>query len=143
MSSSPDAEVASPSATTKDRDGSARDAAITFGVFLVAAGLLLVLRLGDPFWFFRDDWEFLTERDASLHDLFEPHAGHLSMGLVLYFRVWYRVFGIDSYVPFQLGVVAMHLGVVVALRALMRRAGVGPWIATLVAGSLALFGSGR
>lgn len=143
MSSSTDAEVATPASTNQDRDRSALAAAIVFGLFLVVAGLLLVLRLGDHFWFFRDDWEFLTERDASLHDLFEPHSGHLSVGLVLFFRVGYRIFGIDSYVPFQLGVVAMHLGVVVALRALMRRAGVGPWIATLVAGSLALFGSGR
>lgn len=142
-STNADAGLESRAVTTANHDRSAHAAAVVFGVFLAVSGVLLLQHLGDHFWFFRDDWQFLTERRVSVHDLLEPHSGHLSVGLVLYFRVLYYVFGIDSYVPYQAAVVGMHLGVVVALRAIMRRAGVGPWIATLVAGSLALFGSGR
>lgn len=47
-----------------------------------------------------------------------------------------------SYLPYQACVVAYHLAVVVLLRVLMRRAGVGPWLASAAAAVMVLFGPG-
>lgn len=117
-------------------------AAWVFGA-MVAVSFVALLRLGDHYWFFRDDWVFLAERELTVEDLFDPHNAHWSTVPVFIFRVLYRVFGLRSYVPYQAVVIALHLGVVVMLRAVMRRAGVGPWLATAVAAVGLLLGSGR
>ena len=52
------------------------------------------------------------------------------------------MFGIRSYVPYQLLVILLHLAAAVLLRVVMRRAGVRPWIATLTAGVFVFFGAG-
>ena len=57
-------------------------------------------------------------------------------------RLIFAVVGIRSYLPYQLAVIVAHLVVVVLLRVIMRRAGVGPWLSTLAAASLLLFGAG-
>ena len=95
-------------------------------------------------WFFRDDWLFITDRELTdPGSLFEPHNGHWSTVPIVVFRVLYRIFGIDSYRPYQAAVVVMHLGVCVLVRIIARRVGVGPWLATVLAGLLVLFGAGR
>jgi hypothetical protein len=119
-----------------------RGAALAFGALAVAALPLILFRLGDHYWFFRDDWMFLTERDMTVHDLMAPHGGHWSTGLVVFFRVFWKLFG-ARFLPYQAAVVLMHLGVMVLVRQVMRRAGVGPWFATAVAGAGILYGSGR
>lgn len=124
------------------RDG--RAAAWVFGIAVLVAYPLLLLELGDHFWFFRDDWFFITERElSSVDDLFSPHNGHWSTGPIVVFRLLYAVFGIKTYLPYQAVVVATHLAVVVLIRIVMRRADVRPWVATAVAGSAILFGPGR
>ncbi len=55
----------------------------------------------------------------------------------------WSVAGIHHYWPYQALAVGAHLGVVVLLRMVMRRAGVAPWVATAAAGSLLLFGAGE
>lgn len=135
-----------PIGTAKEKSGatSEKAAAWVFGIYVVAALPLLVFKLGSYFWFFRDDWFFITGRElSSVDDVFQPHNGHWSTVPIVIFRVLYAVFGIRTYLPYQLTVVVAHLGVVVLLRIIMRRAGVNPWLATAAAGAAVLFGSGR
>ena len=53
------------------------------------------------------------------------------------------LFGLRSYVPYQSVVVVAHLTTAVLLRVVMRRAGVSPWTATIVAAVFVLFGPGE
>ena len=71
-----------------------------------------------------------------------PHAGHWATIPIIEFRVLYRIFGLRSYVPYQFVLVLCHLAVAVLLRIVMRRAGVGPWVATCAAAVIVLFGPG-
>lgn len=131
------AMATSPSART------ARWAAWTFGVYVAAAFPLILFGLGRYWWFFRDDWYFVAERDISVDGLMQDHNGHWSTVPVAAFRLAYVVFGIRSYMPYQAMVVVAHLAVAVCIRMIMRRYDVNPWLATVAAGALVLFGSGR
>lgn len=118
-------------------------AALVFGGYVAVAVPLLAFVLGDHYWFFADDWFFLTDRElGSADDLFRDHNGHWSTVPVVVFRLLYAVFGLRTYLPYQLVVITMHLTVAVLVRVVMRRAGVGPWIASAAAGALVLFGPG-
>ena len=122
---------------------SARWAAWAFGAYVIAGLPLLVLVIGKFWWFFRDDWFFITDRDLSVNGLFDDHNGHWSTSPVLVFRALYATVGLNSYAPYKATVVVAHLVVAVCIRAIMRRYGVGPWLATALAGSFVLLGSGR
>jgi hypothetical protein len=133
--------VATETGRTSDRDG-ARAALVVFVVFALAMVPLLV-RWGDKWWFWADDWDFLATRTGgNLGDLFRAHYQHWVTVPVLAYRLLWTLFGIRSYVPYQLLVITLHLTAAGLLRAVMRRAGVRPWMATLVAGVFVLFGAG-
>ena len=59
------------------------------------------------------------------------------------YRVLFNLFGLRSYVPYQCVVVVAHLTTAILLRVVMRRAGVRPWTATIVASVFVLFGPGE
>lgn len=119
-------------------------AAITFGVYLAVAALLLLLNLGRHLWFFHDEWIFLATRtDDGFLDAFQPHNEHWVTVPVLLYKALFALVGLHSYVPYQVPVVFAHLAVAALLRDVMRRAGVGPWIATVAAGTFVLFGWGE
>lgn len=116
---------------------------LVFAAIVVVGFAILVYR-GRFFWFFRDDWNFITERELSRPgDLFRPHNAHWTTVGVVLFRINYALFGIRTYLPYQLLTILMHVTVVVLLRVIMRRAGVGPWTSIAFAGSFLLFGPGR
>ena len=70
----------------------------------------MLLGVGSYHWFFRDDFEFLTSRQAdSLNDLFRPHNTHWSTVPIFAFRALWAVFGMRSYVPYQACALALHL----------------------------------
>ncbi len=122
---------------------SAQAALAVFVVFVVVAFPLVMFGLGSFQWFLRDDWAFITDRRAgSLRDLFRSHQGHWSTLPILTFRGLWTVFGARTYRPYQAVVLALHLTTAVLLRVVMRRAGVGPWIATAAAAVFVLFGPG-
>jgi hypothetical protein len=141
-------------ATDHSVDGSAesvseRDDSVTAGtalsVFLfgeiVALGFYMYI--SRPMWFFIDEWDFLANRTAfNLHDVFEAHNEHWVTLPVLAYRALWFVFGLKSYRPYQLVIVLAHLATALLLRTIMRRVGVRPWTATLVAGIFVFFGSG-
>ncbi|MGZ4715763.1 MAG: hypothetical protein ACXWCB_03575 [Acidimicrobiales bacterium] len=115
----------------------------TFVVAAVASVPMLLFWLGRYFWFYWDEWDFLAGRTAwNLHDLVRPHNEHWSTLPVLAFRAAFQVFGLNSYRPYQLMIVLCHIAVATLLRVIMRRVGVGPWIATLLAVVLLFFGPG-
>lgn len=122
---------------------SERIAAVAFGFYLAAALPILIL-LGSHYWFMGDEWAFFV--GGSITDptvLFRPIKSHWSTLPILIYRALYSVFGLHSYLPFQLCVILLHLTLCCLLRAIMRRVGVGPWIATFAAGTFVLFGPGE
>jgi len=129
--------------TRKPPEVHARAALVVFVVIVVVAFPLYLFRLGTYHWYFRDDWGFLTGRSlGSVKDLFTPWDTHWSTVPIVVFRVLYKAVGLRSYKPYQAVVVGLHLTAVVLLRVVMRRAGVGPWLATAAAGALIFFGPG-
>jgi hypothetical protein len=126
----------------KERD--ARAAAAVFAVFIAVAAWALIAHLGNYFWFHGDEWDFLVTRNAGdIGDLLRPHNEHISMLPILVYRALWHLFGLHSYGPYQLCVIALHLTAAVLLRAVMRRCGVNPWIATAAASVFVLFGPGE
>ena len=115
---------------------------MAFVVLVTVAVPYYVLRARAQ-WFFQDEWVFLVERDGGdLSDLFTPHGQHWSTLPILAYRVLWNLVGLHRYEPYQLLAVGAHLAVAVLLRVVMRRGGVGPWIATAAAGLFVLLGSG-
>src|SRR4051794_10033140 len=119
-----------------------RAALIAFVAVIVTA-IPLILYLGRDQWFFLDEYDFLSDRSFSLHDLLRPHNEHWSTLPIVLYRVLYKLFGLRTYVPYQLAVLLLHLALAVLLRHMMIRRRVNPWIATVVAGAFVLLGSGR
>ena len=110
-------------------------------VELVALPLLLVW--GRHGWFTQDDWDFLSARTAwNLSDLFRAHFQHWTTLPLLAYRLMWVVVGLRSYTPYQALVVVLHLVAAALLLVVMRRAGVGPWLATIAAVLFVFFGSG-
>ena len=116
-------------------------ALFVFAVVEVFA-LMLYLANGDGRWFFLDEWDFLADRElSSVDDLLRPHAEHWTTLPIVAYRVCWQIFGLNTYVPYQLVTIVLHLLAALLLRLVMRRAAVDPWIATLVASVFVLFGS--
>lgn len=114
-------------------------------VFLAAVvvALPVLLWVGRNQWFFFDEW-WLLARDGLLSPGYlDGHNGHWITVLVVEYRLTFQLWGLDSYLPYQVPVVLAHLGSAVLLRALMVRAGVRGWIATAAALVFVFFGSGR
>ena len=65
----------------------------------------------------------------------------LSLPILLYRLLWVMV-GLRSYLPYRIILLVLHLVAAGILLALMRRSGVRPWIATIVAVAFVYFGSG-
>ncbi len=124
------------------RIGDARAAVIAF-VLVEMAAIPLLLSWGNKWWFWADDWDFLAGRTGgNLGDLFRPHYQHWTTLPVLVYRLLWTIFGIRHYVPYQLLAIVLHLVAALLLRTVMQRAGVRPWLATLIAGAFVFFGSG-
>jgi hypothetical protein len=94
-------------------------------------------------WFYLDEWDFLADRTAfNLDDLFRAHNEHWVTLPVLVYRFMWWLFGLNSYRPYQLLIIVMHLTTAFLLWKVMRRIDVRPWTATVVGSMLVFFGSG-
>ena len=113
-----------------------------FIAYLLAAVPILVVGIGSDRWFSQDEWYFFDGRSINARDLTAPYFGHLVALPIIAWRLTFRLVGLHAYWPYQLQVVSLHLVACALLRLVMRRSGVGPWPATIVAGTLVLFGSG-
>ncbi len=107
------------------------------------AALPLLLVWGRHGWFTQDDWDFLSARTiGSAHDLFRAHFQHWTTLPVLPYRLLWTLVGIRSYTPYQALIVVTHLIAAALVLAVIRRAGVRPWLATVVAVLFVYFGAG-
>ncbi len=123
-------------------DAGRRPAAITFAVFAVAA-VVHYLVIGRRQWFYSDEWDLIVTRSATdPDDLFRPHNGHWVLVPTVLYRFLFRVFGLTSYLPYQVPVVLAFVTSGASLRAIVGRAGAGPWVATLVGALFLTLGSG-
>lgn len=112
-------------------------------VAICAASSFVLLWIGRDQWFFADEWAFLVDRDLSdPGGLLEPHNGHWVAVPVLLYRINFRLFGLNTYLPYQLPVVLAHLGTILLLYLVARRLGARPWIAAVVPAAVIFFGSG-
>jgi hypothetical protein len=123
-------------------EGNAGRALLVFGLVSTVACFLCFV-YGRRQSFFLDDWDLLAHRDGGdVGDLLRPHNEHWSTLPILVYRLLWRLFGVRTYVPYQTVLVLLHLTAGALLRAVMRRSGVGPWIATAAASLFVLFGAG-
>jgi hypothetical protein len=75
---------------------------------LAAAALVLHAGRGTSFWF--DEWNWIQDRRAwTLDALLRPHNQHLSLLPVLVFKLGFATFGLGSYLPYRLVLLALHL----------------------------------
>ena len=90
-------------------DRGATSALVTF-VLLELAALPLILVLARDRWFYSDDFDFLvTRRAGDIGDLLRPINGHWSTLPILAYRLLWSLFGLHSYLPYQVTVVVTHL----------------------------------
>lgn len=89
---------------------------------LAYAATNLVITSGSTFWL--DEWWYICGR--SLGDIaswFRPHNEHFVLLHVVAYRLLVELFGIGSYLPFQLALVATHVAAVSAVFVLVDRHG--------------------
>jgi hypothetical protein len=108
------------------------------GLLVVTAGLILYLGRSTSFYF--DEWNFVLERRAwDLDALLKPHNEHLSVVPVLIYKTLFSTVGIESYTPYRVAGVVVHLIVLVVLFLYARRR-VGDVLALGAAVLIAFFG---
>jgi hypothetical protein len=115
---------------------------LVFGAAAVVAFPLL-LWFGRDHWFAFDEWMVLDRPWLNDGGWLEPHNGHWVTVLKVEYRLLFRVFGLHSYLPYQVPVVLAHIGSAILLRVLLRRLTVQGWLATAVAMVFLFFGAGR
>jgi hypothetical protein len=121
---------------------SERAALAVFLVFVAGAFVWLV-HYGTFYWFAgEDDWGLLQRHVGSVADLFRPQHAHWLTVPIIVVNGLYGIFGIRTYLPYELVVIALRLTEAGLVRVVMRRVGVGPWVATIAAAPLVLFGLG-
>lgn len=120
-----------------------RAALLVFVVALVATGPIVLFGVGRNQWFVVDEWVVLSTRmSVSPHTLFGEYNGHWTTVPVVLFRIAWQFFKLSDYRPYQALTVLSHLAIVALMRAVMRREGVGPWLATFTAACMLLLGAG-
>ncbi|MDQ1386264.1 MAG: hypothetical protein QOG65_3643 [Actinomycetota bacterium] len=123
-------------------DRRARQALAAF-VLVEATALPVLVALGRSVWFTADEWDFVAHRTAwNLDDLFRPHNEHWSTLPILVYRLLWWLFGLRTHLPHLIIALVLHLTVAALLRAVMRQAAVGPWLATIAASAFVWFGAG-
>jgi hypothetical protein len=119
-----------------------RAASLTFAA-AAAVALVMYTVVGRHNWFFLDEWDFLATRSlGSFDDLMRPHNEHWSTLPIMAYRVLWRTFGLRTYVPYVVLTILLHITAATLVRLIMRRAGVGPWLATAASGLFLFLGSG-
>ena len=113
----------------------------TLAAAILASGLLqLHLTRGSSFW--ADDWTWITTRRANTVSTFlAPYNGHLSLVPIAIYRLMFAGFGIGSYLPYRIVVIALNL-LVGALVFTYAKSRTGELVAMLLATSMLFLGPG-
>ena len=113
---------------------------------VAVSGIWLVHQNTTRLWFGGDDWFILLDRRVSPGPgqlgLFEAHYEHWTTVPILAFRGLNALFGVASYWPYVVLLVAVHLAVVVLLWHVMVRAAIDPWLALGFSAIVAVPGAG-
>ncbi len=112
-------------------------------IFAIAAALagVVLLGLGQGLTFFADEWAVIEGRSLDLDGFLRPFNEHWLGATIVVYRLMLSGFGLGTYVPYLVLLVALHLVVASEVFVLVRRSA-GP-VAGLAAGILILFfGSG-
>jgi len=118
-------------------------AALTFSALMVITVPLVLWVLTPERWFELDEWYFVTgQTPTGPANLLTNHNGHWSTVPRLVYHGLFYAFGLHAYRPYQVPTLVAHLAAVALIRVILRRSGVSPWMATLGAGTLLLFGPG-
>lgn len=89
--------------------------------------------------FVRDDWSMILYRDLSLDGLFSPHNDQVSLLPAIFWRGLILIFGIDSYTPYLVGLIAANLACGALLYTYVERR-LGPAAGLAAAAVLVLLG---
>lgn len=102
----------------------------------------VILRAGRGLFFFGDEWAFLITRSGfSPEVVFAPHNEHPVAVGVLTFKLLQTVFGMSSYLPYQVMIALLHVATGVAVFLYTRRR-VGPRLALVPAALMLFLGAG-
>ena len=115
---------------------------LVFAVGVVAA-LPLLLWFGRDHWFYLDEFQILGADGLSNTGYLDGHNGHWITLLRLEYRLNFELWGLRTYLPYQVPAVLGHLVSAVLLRQVCRRLGARGWIATACALAFLFFGTGR
>ncbi len=112
---------------------------VALGIVLaIAAGVIVHAGRGVTFQI--DEWQWIQSRTSpSVSSLLEPFNNHWMSVPVGIHQVLYRVFGIESHVPYRLALLAAHLGAATAIFWYLRTR-VQAWVAVAATGVFALYG---
>lgn len=109
-------------------------------VVIVLGGCLILAREARRSTFTGDEWSFILQRRGFSADvLLRPHNEHLSTLPILAYKILLAVFGLGSYTPFIVLLLALHATVCILLYSLARRY-VGPWVALAPTAIVAVLG---
>lgn len=109
---------------------------------LCVVAFALILRAGRGLFFFGDEWAFLLTRSGfSPEVVFAPHNEHPVAVGVITFKALQTVFGMSSYVPYQVMIALLHIATGVAIYLYTRRR-VGPRLALVPAALMLFLGAG-
>jgi hypothetical protein len=109
----------------------------------VVVAFPLLLWFGRDHWFYLDEWQILGADGVSNTGYLDGHNGHWITWLRLEYRLNFELWGLRTYLPYQVPAVLGHLVSAVLLRQVCRRIGARGWIATVAALAFLLFGTGR
>jgi hypothetical protein len=127
-----------PSQPEPRTDGDRRWRFALAGAMLLAAVVVLYAGRGTGFWF--DEWNWVFDRRGwTLDALLEPHNEHLSLVPVLIYKLGFVTVGLESYLPYRLVLLALHL-VCAGLLFAYARPRVGPAFAFAAAAVLLFLG---
>jgi hypothetical protein len=119
-----------------------RWSAWAFAVAVVAA-LPLLLWFGRDHWFYLDEWQILGADGVTRTGYLDNHNGHWMTLVRLEYHLNFELWGLRSYVPYQVPAILGHLASAVLVRQVCRRVGARGWIATAAALVFLFFGTGR
>jgi hypothetical protein len=111
-------------------------------------GAAAILWIDRHMWFLWDEWNFFNyihpafERRDWVTFFFQPYIGHWIAVPNLLWEIAYRIGGLHHYFVYLIPVLTAHVGVVALVRVALRRADVGPWLATALVLLVLLTGPG-
>jgi hypothetical protein len=77
---------------------------------LMALAAAALVHVGRGTGFFFDEWDWIQlRRGWGIGELLRPHNQHLSLVPVLVFKLGFATVGLESYLPYRLVLVALHL----------------------------------